>query len=999
MSDNLEKELKRLRDERQQKFNEEDWEGALKIHDKILELSPSALRYANRGSILYRLGRLKDAIESYQKALEMEPTLSRAKADLERLEAQLQQQPAGGTGLPSATVDAEEKYEPVGVDDLAPGDKSLKMKQIEDLRKRREEATKKENWAEALQLHNQILEMEPSAFRYVNQGSILYRMGKIKEAIESYKKALQLDPNLEKAKVDLQKLQTYLDSQAEEEKLLQDNKKEENKALQQQVENFRKARQQKIEAGDWEGALLEHDKIMKLDPTALRYANRGAMLYQMGKIEEACQNYQKALELDPTLSKAKEDLQRLEAQREEEKLIAFEPQDAQAYTTSALSAEERTKKITELRDLRQKYLDEKEWDKALALHDEIILIEPTALRYVNRGSMLYRMKRLEDAIESYRKAIEMDPNLGRAKMDLERMEKELAQQGKKGSAKAEPSAAEKEKQAKAQLAEKLEFYRQQRQSLMEQNRLEEALAAQDKIIELEPTAARYASRGSLLYSLGQVNEAILSYRKALDLDNSYQKAQDDLKKLQDSEMERLRLDRQKWMEEEKWEEALAVHDVILALDPTGLRYANRGSILYRMNRLADAIAAYQKALELDPNLPKAKEDIAELQEEMKKVEALSPDLEEEEDFQMEELDDTDTQATKEPFPEDTEKAKESSLQRNSVFTLSGHQGDITDLVVSLDGKIMVSASKDKTLRVWDSRNKACIHILQGHQDWVRSIALSPDASRIISGSDDWTAKIWNVAQGKLETTLEGHTMPLTAVAVQGKGRFFFSASRDHSIKVWDAQTYKCTTTLLDHKDWVTALLASVDGNKIVSASSDKTMRVWHLLGWRCLATLEGSKSPIGKILLSPDGNKIFSLSQDRLLSIWEGTSGKLLFKCEGHKGEATDISLSRDGKVLASCGRDQTIRLWNAENGKEIQTFTSNQTGFSKVLLSDDQRLVFAAGDDHTIYVWKRENAEQVASWEEHKAPISTLVLSPENKWVLSGSRDATIKIWDYASL
>lgn len=90
MSENLEKELKRLRDERQKKFNEEDWEGALEIHDQILKLSPSALRYANRGSILYRLGALEDAIESYRKALEMDPSLKRARADLERLEAQLQ---------------------------------------------------------------------------------------------------------------------------------------------------------------------------------------------------------------------------------------------------------------------------------------------------------------------------------------------------------------------------------------------------------------------------------------------------------------------------------------------------------------------------------------------------------------------------------------------------------------------------------------------------------------------------------------------------------------------------------------------------------------------------------------------------------------------------------------------------------------------------------------------------------------------------------------------
>ena len=156
MSDNLEKELKKLRDERQKKFTEEDWEGALEIHDRILELSPSALRYANRGSILYRLGRLESAIESYRTALEMEPSLKRARADLERLEAQLEKQ------------QAEQMSNDMGIDIVEAPEKSIHIAtatKIAEYRDRRQMAIEKKT-GRSTAIPFKIVQLEPTAQRY-----------------------------------------------------------------------------------------------------------------------------------------------------------------------------------------------------------------------------------------------------------------------------------------------------------------------------------------------------------------------------------------------------------------------------------------------------------------------------------------------------------------------------------------------------------------------------------------------------------------------------------------------------------------------------------------------------------------------------------------------------------------------------------------------------------------------------------------------------------------
>lgn len=1012
MDQDLVNELKRLRDEREKKFEEEDWTGALAIHDRILELSPSALRHANRGSILFRLGRLEEAIESYRKALQMDPSQKRARADLERLEAQLQKQTGKNQAVPSSMSDDE------------------KQKKITELRNQREKKLEAQDWVSALQFHNQILEIEPNALRYANQGSILYRMGKHEEAVAAYKKALELDPTLDRAKQDLEKIQSHL----EEEGLLSAKKMEsDDQDIQAKIEELRKKRQEKIDAEDWDGALKLHDELLALDPTALRYANRAAFQYRLGRLEDAMQSYRKALELDPALEKAKEEMAKLQSEMEEEALLKAQQAKAAAPVAakSKLSPAEIAARIAQLRDERQKYLDGKDWDKALAIHDEIIDLEPTPLRYVNRGSMLYRMGELERAIADYRKALEMDPNLGRAKQDLTRMEEELKSRPPKPKP-VEPAKAaevaetpkkkpETEEMAKAipaipvaekkpepkklggeELAKRLEELRVQRQGMMDQGKWEDALVLQDEILALEPNALRYANRGSILYRLGRAKEAIFSYRKALDLDASLERAQEDLARIKDSEMEKLRLARQDKMEKEDWAGALDAHDVILALEPNALRYANRGSLLYRMNRVNEAKEAYLKALAIDPSLDQAKEDLAQIEKNLQTQPLMAVPVElqeDEEDILAVEVTGADADALpavaiEEPKPV----AKTVASKKSSLATLSGHEKEITQLLVTADGGSLISAGKDSSVRVWDLQTYKCIHALKGHQDWVRSIGLTNKNDKVVSGSDDWTLKVWDLASGKCECTMSGHTMPVFTVAVSKNDHFVFSGSRDRTIRIWDLKNGKQVSTLEGHQDWVNSIRLVPEGDKAISASMDSTMRIWNVLGWRCTNTLQGHKAGIEKLLIHPDGKYVISAGLDRTIRIWEIPGGKNAATMEGHSDYIADICLAADGKLLVSGGRDECVYVWEIPSGKLKATLPAAGCRFDKVAISADSRLVFGAGSDNKIWVWNIENGKLLAAFEEHTQPVSAF-LPVKNNRLVSASRDGAIKVWDCATI
>lgn len=283
----------------------------------------------------------------------------------------------------------------------------------------------------------------------------------------------------------------------------------------------------------------------------------------------------------------------------------------------------------------------------------------------------------------------------------------------------------------------------------------------------------------------------------------------------------------------------------------------------------------------------------------------------------------------------------------SCELLSGHSDIVMALAVSPDGKWLVSASKDRTAKVWNVATRECVATCPGHTEALGAIAISQKVAHyamglayFVTGSADKTLKMWSLKplasaynqQGKQVSVevksivtlsaVKAHDKDVNAIAVSPNDRLVASASQDKLIKVWSTNDSKSLTlvgTCRGHKRGVWAVEFSPVDQCIASASGDKTVKVWSAKDFSCLKTFEGHTASVLNVQFVCAGMQLVSAGADGLVKLWTIKSNECEATLDNHIDKIWALAVAKDGSEMASGGADSTINLWRDFTEEEEQ--------------------------------------------------------------------------------
>ena len=295
--------------------------------------------------------------------------------------------------------------------------------------------------------------------------------------------------------------------------------------------------------------------------------------------------------------------------------------------------------------------------------------------------------------------------------------------------------------------------------------------------------------------------------------------------------------------------------------------------------------------------------------------------------------------------------------RMEVSVINTHTGAILRTVGGSDSSFTAQYSPDgrllagesgRSIKIWDSESGALVRELKEHADDVVAYSFSSDGRRLVSASKDRTARVWTISTGGY-VELKGHAGPVRS-AVFSANRVF-TAAEDGAVLVWDASSGE-RLKRLDAGRALRHVAVSSDGARAIATAEQGTVHIWDVASGQ-RRDLSHADSGVFSAGFSPDDR--FVLGVGRQPRVWEAATGKELKF--GPKVKAFESAVfTPDGRYLISVDGTDMVRLWNAQTA---QLVTESRTLIGKVKyvsVSPSGGAFLIHDGDRTAYVYPWES-------------------------------------------
>jgi WD40 repeat protein len=394
-----------------------------------------------------------------------------------------------------------------------------------------------------------------------------------------------------------------------------------------------------------------------------------------------------------------------------------------------------------------------------------------------------------------------------------------------------------------------------------------------------------------------------------------------------------------------------------------------------------------------------------------------------------------------------------------IQELVGHEGYITSISFSPDGKWLLSAATDNRVKIWDVFSGEEFRDLTGHTDGVNAAVFGPDRAWVASGGNDGTIRFWDIQKGQGLATLASFGEGKEWAAITGGTTFDASGGGERAVALRDpnaASRYDRNSPanfrdvnafraeLEVPPEWLhftaptAAALAPVVTLTLPSLSeptvtgvrevrikisiaapdtagniplrsilkdvrllrNDKTVRVWTQ---DLPSDIEETIELEEEIPIIEGENRFEAFASTKAGT--KSAAGKAIVHAEdlppeialqvGHQGPIYDVEFNPQQQMIASAGLDHAVVLWDSVTGLQLRRLAGHTAAITSLAFSSDGKTLASASFDKTVRVWDVASGGAIATLNGHSDEVLSVAFSPNGRRLVTGSLDRTIGLWD----
>jgi eukaryotic-like serine/threonine-protein kinase len=358
--------------------------------------------------------------------------------------------------------------------------------------------------------------------------------------------------------------------------------------------------------------------------------------------------------------------------------------------------------------------------------------------------------------------------------------------------------------------------------------------------------------------------------------------------------------------------------------------------------------------------------------------------------------------------------------------LKAHTGDVTALAFTPDGRQLITASGDGTIRSFDPSDLSETRPLRSSPEGIASLVLLPDGKTLITGGQGGSVYFWDLSESNRHSThasfassrgfnafiglkpadFQAKTLnPLAVlrfgVAFTPDSASFIALNTEGALERWDARRLQLVESLpvfgSDH--WALAL--SPDGRWLATGNFPEGITIWD---WKARQSITNLALPFewfGLLEFATNGNYLVARAgfnnHTFVVKIWETRGWPEVTLTPAQAGGLWSVSFSPDGRLLACGYASGGVKIFSFPSGEPVAAFTPHRSSVTSVRFSPDGGSVYTTSFDSTAAILDLKQHSPLALLRGHSSLVLASALWPGAPRLVTGGstpKDA-VKLWD----